>query len=287
MKLSEWAKTQGISYLTAWRWFNDGKLPVEAYQSESGTIIVKDASDTLESPMPSNNQSNDSMSIFLKKTVEFSKNNASVEDFAAYILSNFDLKLNNVKEPAPKYSKNKPKPEDVQKHFNQFLKSDGSLKPKPNMFLTDSNTLEQLGVNEEAGEGFSTTIGSAVINSTSPQDIQSLVSDLAAAIATPDYSTVKIYDSLGGNEGVVSRSPQSINYTNSTDPTFTSLNSSPSFGSVVIGSTVQPSVANIALSPSLNEIEKAHQAANKLAADLRGVVRAKRGRKPSKKAETK
>ncbi|MCK9229042.1 MAG: IS607 family transposase, partial [Syntrophorhabdaceae bacterium] len=30
MKLSEWAKQQGISYKTAWRWYTEGKLPVPA-----------------------------------------------------------------------------------------------------------------------------------------------------------------------------------------------------------------------------------------------------------------
>jgi len=41
MKLSEWAKKQGISYRTALRWFHGGTLPVEAEQVNTGTIIVK------------------------------------------------------------------------------------------------------------------------------------------------------------------------------------------------------------------------------------------------------
>jgi len=41
MKLSEWAKEQGISYRTAWRWFKEGKLPVPAEQAATGTIIIK------------------------------------------------------------------------------------------------------------------------------------------------------------------------------------------------------------------------------------------------------
>ena len=43
MKLSHWAKSQGISYRTAWEWFKAGKLPVKAYQAASGTIIVAQA----------------------------------------------------------------------------------------------------------------------------------------------------------------------------------------------------------------------------------------------------
>jgi putative resolvase len=42
MKLSEWAKKQGISYRTAWRWFKEGKLPVPVEQTPTGTILIKD-----------------------------------------------------------------------------------------------------------------------------------------------------------------------------------------------------------------------------------------------------
>lgn len=40
MKLSAWAKKQGVTYHTAWRWFRDGRLPVRAVQMPSGAIIV-------------------------------------------------------------------------------------------------------------------------------------------------------------------------------------------------------------------------------------------------------
>ena len=43
MKLSHWAKQQGIAYITAWRWFKSGKLPVSAYRSPSGAILVEPA----------------------------------------------------------------------------------------------------------------------------------------------------------------------------------------------------------------------------------------------------
>jgi putative resolvase len=42
MKLSAWAKSVGISYRTAWRWYKEGKLPVEAEQTPTGTIIIKE-----------------------------------------------------------------------------------------------------------------------------------------------------------------------------------------------------------------------------------------------------
>ena len=41
MKLSAWAKEQGISYQAAWRMYRDGKLPVPAEQLPTGTIILK------------------------------------------------------------------------------------------------------------------------------------------------------------------------------------------------------------------------------------------------------
>ncbi len=44
MKLSQYAKQTGISYKTAWRWYKAGTL--DAYQTETGTVIVRDASNT-------------------------------------------------------------------------------------------------------------------------------------------------------------------------------------------------------------------------------------------------
>ena len=40
MKLGDWCKTQGITYKTGWNWFKAGKLPVNSYQTTTGTIIV-------------------------------------------------------------------------------------------------------------------------------------------------------------------------------------------------------------------------------------------------------
>ena len=48
MKLPEWARKQGIAYLTAYRWFKTGKLPVPARQTATGTILVQDI------PLPAN-----------------------------------------------------------------------------------------------------------------------------------------------------------------------------------------------------------------------------------------
>jgi predicted site-specific integrase-resolvase len=40
MKLSVWAKKQGVSYKTAWRLWKSGKL--DAYQLPTGTVIVRE-----------------------------------------------------------------------------------------------------------------------------------------------------------------------------------------------------------------------------------------------------
>jgi hypothetical protein len=40
MKLSEYARKNGISYQTALRWFHADKLPVRAEQLKTGTILV-------------------------------------------------------------------------------------------------------------------------------------------------------------------------------------------------------------------------------------------------------
>ena len=40
MKLSQYAKRAGVSYKTAWRWWQSGHL--DAYQTPSGTIVVRE-----------------------------------------------------------------------------------------------------------------------------------------------------------------------------------------------------------------------------------------------------
>jgi putative resolvase len=57
MKLSAWAKKEGVSYRTAFRWFRDGKMPVNTYRSKTGSIFVEDA--------PSNN-SNQKVVIYCR-----------------------------------------------------------------------------------------------------------------------------------------------------------------------------------------------------------------------------
>lgn len=226
MKLADWAKKEGIAYLTAYRWFQSGKLPVSSYQSPSGTIIVQDETDNLEQPMAGNNQvPTDIMSLFLKKTVEFSKNNSSIEDFAAYILSTFSLKINITSE-SPKYSKNKPRSEDIQKHFQQFIKPKGE-KPNVNMtlFAPESDGLEELveradtlTTKELVEEIHKYGEASAPEAPTMPE-----LSDILKDIEPTGLMTQSIKTYGGsGTEGMISRTvdlnstPQQFNYTGST-----------------------------------------------------------------------
>ena len=48
MRLSAYAKKMGVSYKTAFRWWKAGRL--DAYQLETGTIIVRDPVPTETSP---------------------------------------------------------------------------------------------------------------------------------------------------------------------------------------------------------------------------------------------
>jgi len=299
MKLSDWAKKQGISYLTAYRWFKDGKLPIKAYQSDSGTIIVQDESENLESNMAGSiSQPNEAMSTFLKKTVEFSKSNASVEDFAAYILSNFSLKLNSMVNDLLKYSRNKPKPEDIQKHFQKFLKPKGE-KPKPAMFIADDDEFDKLA---EASESLETQeLTQHLADGTAPAvEVQDLLKDLTAAFATAPggvislNNSVKTYSSAGA-DGIVNRielTPQSTNYTDSSNsaigdlPTFNLEDETMKLSSTIIASpTLTPAIdATRAFKPTQKELESVTKAMETVANQLHSqAVKARRGRKPSKK----
>ena len=46
MKLSRWAKRNGVPYKTAWKWFKAGILPAPARQLPTGTILVDPPAET-------------------------------------------------------------------------------------------------------------------------------------------------------------------------------------------------------------------------------------------------
>lgn len=279
MKLKDWADKQGIAYLTAWRWFKAGDPRLaNAYQSDSGTIIVPDDFEAMEQSMGTN-QTNDVMSSVLKKTVEFSKNNGTIEDFAAWILSNFSLRPNTYFE-GPKYSRNKPKSEEVQKHFQKFIKPKGE-KPKPNMFVAEPDALDDLiakadnlTAQELVDEIHKVGVeGGVNINPNDAPEVEELMKDLSTVlnVSSPVNNTVVTYGDIA--EGVVSRSadltPQ-LNYTGSSDSAFSNFNLADS--SVVINSVATPANTyvrvglgcnpNISMSsfqPTKKEVESAKQ----------------------------
>jgi hypothetical protein len=307
MKLKDWADKQGISYLTAWRWFKAGDPRLaNAYQSESGTIIVPDESASSELSMNSV-QDSDVMAVILKKTVEFSKNEYAIEDFAAWILSNFTLKIKGISD-SPKYSKVKPKPEQVQEHFKQFLKPKGD-KPKPNMFVTsdpvamqdllsksDDLTAQELveeihKIGAEAG---------APVNPGDAPEVQDLMKDISSALSVASLDNLApagsiMYDGL--TEGIVNRSvdltPQQLNYTGSSSYAFSAdlstgggvnLNASisslvpsqPTTGFIKYGDT-PPTIAAAAFQPTQKEIESAARISSAVP-----VEKPRRGRKSLK-----
>lgn len=65
MKLSHWAKLQGITYRTAYSWFSSGKIP-NAVQFPSGTIIVQD--------LPASNTNDNSCVIYCRVSNHSRKN---------------------------------------------------------------------------------------------------------------------------------------------------------------------------------------------------------------------
>jgi hypothetical protein len=141
IKLSEWCKKTGISYITGYRWFKDGKFPAQAYQTDTGTILVEDIDEQEQIMKEENN--NEAITHFLKKTVEYSNSKSSVEDFAAYILSNYKLEMQSASsEKTAQRLKNKPTPEMTSGHFQQFFPK--TTKPQPKMACMDEASLEQI-----------------------------------------------------------------------------------------------------------------------------------------------
>lgn len=230
IKLKEWADKHGLSYITANRHFHAGLIP-NAQQLDSGTILIEDES--LEQNMAASG-TNDAMSLFLKKTVEFSKNNASVEDFAAYVISNFQLKLNGQID-VPRYSKNRPKPEEVQKHFQQFLpdKEKAEQLKAIKSLIKEQVKGKEILPNQDLSERFSEEPNpfTRVVDATNGMDAEwaSMGADLLAY--APQTSSVRMYDSEETTDGLVTRSvdlnttPQQISYTGSTSQAISSSSS--------------------------------------------------------------
>lgn len=276
MKLKDWSESVGVKYITAYRWFKAGILPVKAYQTQSGTIIVDDIQET----NATDNISSDALSLFLKKTVEFSKNNSSIEDFAAYVISNFQLKINNTSE-SPKYSKQKPKSEDVQKHFQQFITKNDKPKPSPfsmEPFKDDDFILNDMSIpntvvnHDDLVKDFTEAVSYGSL--TSPKNYaQEMFPNNSMFVSTPEANIESI-----SSESMVT--PQPINYTGSNSPAFSSLLSS-SFDYSSIGRT-DGVVTNNAVPGGIVSQDTISNTA--MPDDTKSTPpRSKRGRKPNKR----
>ena len=297
IKLKEWADRNNLSYITANRHFHAGLIP-GAVQLDSGTILVED--DSLEQDMAANSSANDAMSLFLKKTVEFSKNNSSVEDFAAFVISNFQLKLNTVPD-GPRYSRNKPKADEVQKHFQQFLPDKESIEHmkavasllKQGKIAGD--VVPAVNAPSAAAASSASGLGSDYVPTTG-QVLESLLR------ASPSATDVHLYGNV--TEGLVSRSvdfdttPQQINYTGSTSQTFSSTSSvegvatnnylaSAPIGGAGVNAVFLAASPAVAFQPTQKELLSATRVIEtaEFSDDLseNESLPRKRGRKPSKK----
>jgi len=136
IKLKEYCDRNSISYNTGYRWFKEGKLPVKAFQLETGTILVEDELDSAgraEQPMSGNTQ--EVISSIVKKTIELSVSNATISDFAAYVLTNFCLTPIN----KPKDIKVKPEPEDIQTYYSNMIKK--TKQPYLPILTTDNSPI--------------------------------------------------------------------------------------------------------------------------------------------------
>lgn len=95
MKLSQWAKQQGISYTTAWRMWKNGRLPVPAEQMPTGTVIVhaelpKTIGVALYARVSSSDQKND-LDRQLARLTEFAvANKLSIVDAVKEVGSGMD-----------------------------------------------------------------------------------------------------------------------------------------------------------------------------------------------------
>ena len=175
------------------------------------------------------------MSLFLKKTVEFSKNNSSVEDFAAYVISNFTIKLNNATESSPRYSKNRPKPEEVQKHFQQFLPD----KEKQEHLKAIKNLIETKVAVEPLPDGIFNEPSPFSRNATSMDpEYEAMGQEILTAYAPQTMDHMYGSDAIVTG-GLVNRSvdfdttPQQINYTGSNGQVSSSFGAT----SAIVGDT--------------------------------------------------
>lgn len=94
VKLSKWAKMQGISYRTANRWFNDDRLPdsVEAEQTDTGSIFITYDDGVEEEQPPKKLTANQKKKQTLEQQFNQIQNqHSNVANMEQYMVSEEDL----------------------------------------------------------------------------------------------------------------------------------------------------------------------------------------------------
>lgn len=138
-KLSKFCEDNGLSYLTAYRWFKAGKFPYPVIQTDSGTILVDDGEEEM-------NGSDDKVTnLFFMKTIEFVKGNKSIEEFAMWVLNTFTLSM----KPEKKVEKTKPSAQDIQDYYKKII---NKCKVKPLLFTEPFRLVSKVSDSNECDE---------------------------------------------------------------------------------------------------------------------------------------
>ena len=117
IKLAKWCSERSINYVTGIRWFHAGQIP-GAYKTPSGTILAPAGDIDVPESVTCVTDSK-TMSALLNKIVEFSANKASIADFGAYIMANFNL--NPTAKAAPVVVPETNRKTKSQEYIKQFI----------------------------------------------------------------------------------------------------------------------------------------------------------------------
>lgn len=79
MKLSEWAGKHNMSYITAYRWFKSGKLPVKASQDPTTGTIILDEEETCKINIKNEEEFSEETCDFIDKILRFSLDEKSAK----------------------------------------------------------------------------------------------------------------------------------------------------------------------------------------------------------------
>jgi len=213
IKLADWCKKNGINYLTGYRWFKNGKLPVNGYQTPSGTILVDD-SDPFEKieEVVAETGNDSAVTQLVKKAFDLSKSGAPIEDLATYVISNFKLEKQDEPAPVSRRGKMKPTAEMTQSHFKNYMKS-AQPKPEPQMFIPNEEELAIINSEKAALPNLSEV--KDLLQGRSLGDTIQLTSTLNAANVSSIAQSLKT-NALNVSFDSISSAPPTAYYSNPT-----------------------------------------------------------------------